>query len=215
MSLPEISRRCLSCGAAVRAGARFCPQCGASVGAPGADGARRVSTEESDEAFARESRSRAESNAPETGDAEASHDWEPPRKEFSAFVQSLGGAQRPKPPAETGDAFVSKETSEALPSSETSADAEVETGTGANVEAGTDAQAGRREEEKRGRVARVRETTRARVETTRARVEKIKDDAIVALEETPDDSGMRFVVVAVAVFVLFLFILLLSTTVLR
>ena len=31
MSLPEISRRCLSCGAAVRAGARFCPQCGKSV----------------------------------------------------------------------------------------------------------------------------------------------------------------------------------------
>src|SRR4051812_32536378 len=26
--LPEISRRCVSCGAAVRAGARFCPQCG-------------------------------------------------------------------------------------------------------------------------------------------------------------------------------------------
>ncbi|HYH85115.1 MAG TPA: zinc ribbon domain-containing protein, partial [Pyrinomonadaceae bacterium] len=25
---PEISRRCLKCGAAVRAGARFCPQCG-------------------------------------------------------------------------------------------------------------------------------------------------------------------------------------------
>src|SRR5687768_18544411 len=31
MSQPEISRRCLSCGASVRALARFCPQCGATM----------------------------------------------------------------------------------------------------------------------------------------------------------------------------------------
>ena len=31
MSLPEISRRCVSCGASVRAGARYCPQCGKVV----------------------------------------------------------------------------------------------------------------------------------------------------------------------------------------
>ncbi|HEV2764137.1 MAG TPA: zinc-ribbon domain-containing protein [Pyrinomonadaceae bacterium] len=32
MSVPEISRRCLACGASVRAGARFCPQCGNNMG---------------------------------------------------------------------------------------------------------------------------------------------------------------------------------------
>ncbi len=36
MSLPEISRRCLACGAAVRAGARFCPQCGKPMSHEGA-----------------------------------------------------------------------------------------------------------------------------------------------------------------------------------
>jgi hypothetical protein len=70
-------------------------------------------------------------------------------------------------------------------------------------------------EERRGRVARVREGTRARVENTRARVERVKDDALVALEETPDDSGLRFVAVAVVLFVLFIVFLLLSVTVLR
>lgn len=70
-------------------------------------------------------------------------------------------------------------------------------------------------EERRGRVARVREGTRARVENTRARVERVKGDALYALEETPDDSGLRFVAVAVALFVLFAFFLILSVTVLR
>ncbi|HEV7890500.1 MAG TPA: hypothetical protein VGP08_07670 [Pyrinomonadaceae bacterium] len=70
-------------------------------------------------------------------------------------------------------------------------------------------------EEKRGRVARVREGTRARVENTRARVERVKGDALFALEETPDDSGLRFVAVAAALFVLFVLFLFLSVTVLR
>jgi hypothetical protein len=70
-------------------------------------------------------------------------------------------------------------------------------------------------EEKRGRVARVREGTRARVENTRARVERVKDDALVALEETTDDSGLRFVAVAVFLFALTLLFLFLSVSVLR
>ncbi len=70
-------------------------------------------------------------------------------------------------------------------------------------------------EESRGRVARVREGTRTRVENTRARVERVRDDALVALEETPDDSGLRFVLVTVFLFALFLLLLFLSVTVLR
>jgi hypothetical protein len=70
-------------------------------------------------------------------------------------------------------------------------------------------------EESRGRVARVREGTRARVENTRARVERVRDDALVALEETPDDSGLRFVLVTAFLFALFLLFLFLSVTVLR
>jgi hypothetical protein len=60
----------------------------------------------------------------------------------------------------------------------------------------------------RGRVARVREGTKARVG-------RMREEAIVVLEETPDDAGLRFVVAAVALFVLFLVLLFLSTTVLR
>jgi hypothetical protein len=63
-------------------------------------------------------------------------------------------------------------------------------------------------ESARGRVARVREGTRARVG-------KMKDEALVVLEETPDDSGLRFVVAAAALFLIFLLVLFLSTTVLR
>src|SRR5437764_8834712 len=43
--LPEISRRCMSCGAAVRAGARFCPQCGEAMA--GAEARPSAATTES------------------------------------------------------------------------------------------------------------------------------------------------------------------------
>jgi hypothetical protein len=52
-------------------------------------------------------------------------------------------------------------------------------------------------------------------EQTRARVERMRDEALVVLEETPDDSGLRFVLVAAALFFLFLLFLFLSTSVLR
>ena len=62
--------------------------------------------------------------------------------------------------------------------------------------------------ERRGRVARVREVTRERVG-------RMRDEALVALEETPDDAGLRFVVVAVALFLLSALLLFLSVAVLR
>jgi hypothetical protein len=62
--------------------------------------------------------------------------------------------------------------------------------------------------EKRGRVARMREATRERAA-------RVRDEALVALEETPDDAGLRFVVAAVALFLLSAFLLVLSLTVLR
>ena len=52
-------------------------------------------------------------------------------------------------------------------------------------------------------------------ENTRARVGRIREEALVVLEEAPDDSGMRFVLLAVAAFVLFVVVLFLSTKVLR
>jgi hypothetical protein len=43
----------------------------------------------------------------------------------------------------------------------------------------------------------------------------VREEAIVVLEETPDDSGLRFVLAAAALFVVFLLLLFLSITVLR
>src|SRR2546423_812084 len=116
MSLPEISRRCLSCGAAVRAGARFCPHCGKAVGDAGTSrtddaDARRAAfrAEGSNDGGTAPARSdtqeRAEAVAPETKDAPAPREWATPKKEFSEFVQSLEGsnaAAEAKPSTEAG-----------------------------------------------------------------------------------------------------------------
>lgn len=45
------------------------------------------------------------------------------------------------------------------------------------------------------------------------RVGRMRDEALVVLEETPDDAGLRFVVIAAALFLLFLLFLFLSTTI--
>src|SRR5438874_662304 len=113
--LPEISRRCTSCGGAVRAGARFCPQCGkvmagaetqsnaaesraaqSSVEGPSdargsAETARGAGDSTTDDA-AQANDNAAHMNdsvAPVTRDAEAPGEWVKPTREFSAFVGSL------------------------------------------------------------------------------------------------------------------------------
>lgn len=43
------------------------------------------------------------------------------------------------------------------------------------------------------------------------RVERMREEALVVLEETPDDAGLRFVAAAVVLFLLFLLFLFLST----
>ena len=205
MSLPEISRRCLSCGAAVRAGSRFCPQCGQGLEAearPGASGGLEG-------AFA---------PVPPTGELSLppneppptkewtppTNEWTPPTKEFAAFEQSTGAAAAPAP-EQTPIAFAAavepeparvsapRSHEEAGPASEEAGEEVIDAGSAGDL---------------RGRVARVREGTRARVG-------RMREEAIVVLEETPDDSGLRFVLVAAALFVVFLVLLFLSTTVLR
>jgi predicted nucleic acid-binding Zn-ribbon protein len=239
MSLPEISHRCVSCGAAVRAGARFCPQCGNAV----FEGASRT-----DAASAS-----PEDPTPTTRDAELPRASAPPAREvYAAASESESSTQTPR----AAGASVQSDESHALSSESHARGAESSvlgaespargressvSGDGARVVVPqTDARRavpdtgdlvspyasataqqrsrpedGAASEERRGRVARVREEARTRVENTRARVERVKGDALVALEETPDDSGLRFVGVAVFLFVLFLLFLFLSVTVLR
>jgi hypothetical protein len=150
----------------------------------------------------------ARASAPATGDwarpsAEEpppAEEWAPPTKEFAAFVQSPGVAEaRPAPAAQA-------------PASDVIGEAEPPAPVGVETESPEEAapapeEAGRAGD-LRGRVARVREGTRARVG-------RMREEAIVVLEETPDDSGLRFVLAAAALFVVFLVLLFLSTTVLR
>ena len=193
MSLPEISRRCLSCGAAVRAGSRFCHQCGKAMDAE----ARPAEALEDARAPVPPTGewARPAEGVPQTVEAPRTKDWTPPTKEFAAFEQSVGAAGAQATPEPVPAAEVEREPVEAgAPESR-------DEGAQPSEEAGG---AG----DLRGRVARVREETRARVG-------RMREEAIVVLEETPDDSGLRFVLAAAALFVLFLVLLFLSTTVLR
>ena len=233
MSLPEISRRCVSCGAAVRAGARFCPQCGKTVPDGAAQGAAAAAT--------------PEDATPATRDAELPRAPAPPTREVYAAAQesetpptaarpSEVSTQSPESNAPGAGSSVLGAESNALGSEsavrgdgaragvpetgEWRADADASEAASPYAAAASSLrQAGPEDgaasEERRGRVARVREEARVRVENTRARVERVKDDALVALEESPDDSGLRFVLVTVFIFALFVFFLLLSVTVLR
>src|SRR5690242_17290889 len=98
MSLPEISRRCLSCGAAVRAGSRFCQQCGKVLddeaepaGAPAGQGAEPTGTPAPPP---------GEWSPPPEQAAPATNEWAPPTEEFVAFEQSTAAAGAEAPPPE-------------------------------------------------------------------------------------------------------------------
>jgi hypothetical protein len=207
MSLPEISRRCLSCGAAVRAGSRFCPQCGKPL--------------EADAPTSKEA-SLLEEAAP-LEPPPAAEVWAPPTEKFAAFEQA---AEADGPRADGSQAESAESATEAGAPDAREAQAAVEAGRPAEARRAADpvpppVEAGAADAEvldgadgaaasavEGGRVARVREGTRARVG-------RMREEAIVVLEETPDDSGLRFVVAAAALFVLFLVLLFLSTTVMR
>ena len=197
MSLPEISRRCLSCGAAVRAGSRFCQQCGKALEA---EPAAHVPEERGAEAARASVPPTGEWARPAAEESPRAKEWTPPTKEFAAFEESAGVAEAQSAPAEQMPA--------AAVGGEVEPSAPVAGASESREEAIQAAEDSGRAGDLRGRVARVREGTRARVG-------RMREEAIVVLEETPDDSGLRFVLAAAALFVLFLVLLFLSTKVLR
>jgi len=211
---PEISRRCLSCGAASRAGARFCPQCGQPLAA-GVAGAESASDAVGE--------GRARTDAPSTREPEVpkAHVAEAP--DSGARSTRETGAPRAAAPT-TRDVYATAREREApmgptvaegragVEAASAGTDAGVGppgTGDGSAVAGGEAGdEAGDAGVEGRGRVARVREVTRERVG-------RMRDEALFALEEMPDDAGLRFVVVAVVLFLLSAFFLFLSVTFLR
>lgn len=207
--LPEISRRCVSCGAAVRVGARFCPQCGNgmsdadAVRAGASSDAPVVAPPPEPEPPRASSPATREVNVASAGESSSPPRAVAPEREAQSSVPETGESESPYAHAVTPD------THDAMPNAQAAPPQQVQLEDAAPL---ADEAAA---EEKRGRVARVREGTRARVENTRARVERVKGDALVALEDAPDDSGLRFVAVAAVLFVLFIAFLFLSVTVLR
>jgi cobalamin biosynthesis Mg chelatase CobN len=233
MPLPEISRRCLSCGAAVRAGARFCPQCGKPVGDAGLPAdpvARSAEGGASNNGDAAGAGGPSESAGPTTRDADVSREWVTPTREFSAFVEDLGFDKREEkeaaraasdekaPEAKTTEAGFdpAKTTPMTRPTENVAADSVTRAATdgaatggvanaaSGDVAAGASAAAA----DDRSRVARVREDARARAE-------RVRERARVAFDDSPEDASARFVVAAVVLFLVFLVFLFLSLKVLR
>ncbi len=190
MSQPEISRRCLSCGASVRAGARFCPQCGEAMKDDGQQAA--ASENQTTDVTGRGA-------APEA----------PSRREVATAFESWKEEARQTPPASsssTSASATSSSTTSALSSSSAARREGVDESAGiSNVSATAEGGAVVGVEAKRRRAGAVVK------ENIMPRVERMREEALVVLEETPDDAGLRFVAAAVVLFLLFLLFLFLST----
>jgi hypothetical protein len=180
MSEPEIARRCVNCGAAVRGRASFCPQCGLSMSeaqtlshtpvSPGAEQAQARTSGLVDEA---------------ERVARALNDSLPP------VAPAPGNDNKPVAvPAQAQD-----EVSVPPATAQTSAMAD----DGLSLtDAPTD-----------GRGARFERVTGMRARAGE-RVERLRDASFVVLDEAQDDPALRFVLVATVLFVAFLLILLFS-----
>ena len=216
---PEISRRCLVCGASVRAGAQFCSQCGKRLGerggadaessdvraaapageAPPADAASRGEVERAFETWrgaehvASEEARRAEPAAGDEVRPAAAADAAPP--------SATGGNARPpvtrgaEPPPTREVLLAEPRAAETLPLDEGAAGA----AQGARLA---------------GAVGATRKRAASVVkESIAPRVGRVRDRSIVMLEEAPDDSGLRFVLIAAGLFALFIFLLVLNTVI--
>ncbi|HYO63612.1 MAG TPA: zinc-ribbon domain-containing protein [Pyrinomonadaceae bacterium] len=216
MSLPEISRRCLSCGASVRAGARFCPQCGSLMEAQGAEpttpeasGPELLDTEVLKETFSLWE-SGAHPRAAETREpslrlrddgraADASNGAKP-----SAALpdeRPATSAGHAPPPLEKSSADGSKPPAAsalpvAAPEAASASAAHVPPPTASALPASAPPERGRRR------------AVAAVEERIGPRVEKLREASMGVLEEASEDTGLRFVLVAIVLFVLALVILL-------
>jgi hypothetical protein len=138
--------------------------------------------------FAREVSPPVASRTPAAREAESFQS--PPTREFQAFAQARENAG-----ARTG-AGVGPEAP------------------GAGADPGGMPEAGAVDASQVAAVEGLRRVARAK-EKARARVERMREEALVTLEEPPDDSGLSFILIAVVCFAIFVLLLYLSTTVIR
>ncbi len=187
---PEIARRCVSCGAAVRGQASFCPQCGAGIGKSPAAG--KAATGAADNP----------ATPPPVEEKPAADAVNRTRafsgEEYLAISDELARHQaRIKAAAEKYGATV-------LPGKQ-KADLRV-----VAAQVRVEMQAKEQARNEQPQPAQDEQTERAKGEQERGRNERQHEVSFVLLNDTPDDSTLRFILIAIALFVLFLLILLFS-----
>ncbi len=209
--LPEISRRCSSCGASIRErDALFCAECGKplptnskadedSVQSPAASQTdETVNATQADESVnaTQVDESVNASQAPEPANAKDGSEAELPAEQTSPSSDTTERPQQPTPPVGL------TEKRERSPQTE---------GDGAKTEQNVAARP------HPGMAERTRETlhrastvARGVIEDEVKRVEKIRHVSSVVIEEASYDPSLRFVLVAVALFIVFIILLVLS-----
>lgn len=188
------------CGASVRAVARFCPHCGGEFFARERDADADVESESVDDGPS----AQGGDGSPRTGAPTGVEHVDGPNDSARGAALPLR-EQRATPPTREHDIAAFDGADESPKDVEARVyDDETRDDEAGGDDAGGDAGAG---EGRRVRAAaRVREVK----QNLKPRVEKMREDALVVLDETPDDAGLRFVVIAALLFVLFVVFLILS-----
>jgi hypothetical protein len=180
---PEIARRCGYCGAAVRGRARFCPQCGQTMG------------------------EQTMSEAPTLNRRPASADGEAQASDLPTTAERIARELNERLPPETRDAFLPPAANETdtpvtrdavLPSAPAAHEARAPVTRDVILPPNDSVPA--------------HDASRAATMRERAgeRVGRLREASVVVLDEAQDDPALRFVLVAAALFVIFLLILLFS-----
>lgn len=193
MSEPEIARRCPSCGASIRAGGAFCPQCGKPVSEQKVDsGPREESVEAAEVLGAAETVSEDQSLVatielvnPQAATGQAATGQSPTAQAETVPLQSLatqGEMPVVEPARERAMAAVPAQSPLAPKS-------------GSGVRAAV------------GRARAARDLIEGDVLQG---VGKLREISTVVLDEASYDPSLRFVLVAAGLFILFLIILFLS-----
>jgi hypothetical protein len=188
---PEIARRCKACGAAVRGGAGYCPQCGAALNPSGSDPAATIGATAEAEAQQPEMANASPANEPAAVVSEAAA--------AAPVTTNTTSEENAPPPALAIDEHQADgEAMAATMESSLAADGAVVANAAATTAAPT-------------RRHRVKVAAMDAVEGKIApRVEKLRQASTVMLDEAADDPGLRFVLIAAVLIVLSLVLVLLS-----
>lgn len=237
MNMPEISRRCLACGASVRAGSRFCPQCGTEMRqereAHEANHAARevvaddaaLTPDVAAEKFSSREASSLTKTAGEASETEAAHKIEEAAYKTEAADETpdsiapplssrarggnfgdtpgLGGGDMRRASTSEAASLIDAASGEPEPAR---ADSSRMPAPQRTEQTATTAAATTTNTPVKGR----RRTVAVVEEGLRPRVEKWRDVSVGMLDDASEDSGLRFVIIALAMFLIFLLFLFIS-----